>query len=61
MKTLKELEKMDREITLETETPRRPTVAVNIFMGFLSLLGIVLFCLAVYGIVRVGVYFISLI
>lgn len=61
MKTLYELEKLDREITLQTETPRRPTVAVNIFMGFLSLLGIVLFCLAVYGILRVAVYLMSLI
>jgi len=61
MKTLYELEKLDRDITLETQTPRLPSWAVNIFMGFLSLLGIVLFCLAVYGIVRVGVYFISLI
>ena len=53
MKTLHELEKLDRKITLDLETPRRPTWAVNIFMGFLALLGITLFCLCIYGFVYV--------
>jgi hypothetical protein len=53
MKTIQELEELDRKITLNQETPRQPTWPVNLFMGFLMLVGIALFFLFTYGVIYI--------